>query len=677
MTFLVPLALALAALGIVPILAHALWRGPARRLVFPAARFVPQLSATSKKQSRVEDRFLLSLRVLLLLALALLGASPFVSCSRLSLHRPGGGSLAIALVLDDSASMGVIDKAENSSRLERARTAALELVQGARAGDAFSIVLAGKPARLLSPATSDLELVRELLDGVTPSDRSTDLGVALELARSSLQELAQPSHQVLVLSDFATATPLVPSQWSHVSAPLPELARPFENCALSSGQVRGKSASVELACTTGSPPQGRTVSVHAVSREADGSRAPELGPALGEVRAVEGPLRVNLATPASELPAHLVARISPASDLDQLPSDDQTELLRDEDAPVIGVRADPESAGTETGGATVFELGLKALDATLDVQPLAVLPDNLAGLGRLSALVIDDPPGFTPEAQDALEKWIDDGGVALLLLGPRAPRAPLGAGFWPFAKRTPHVEATSSPGARPLAGASLGAAWDTWTELGSKQRATWDIEGGSRTLLPWTDGTPLLVEQVRGRGLFWVAGLPGSTEQSDLALRPAFLALLERLVNESSLRRGSRAGAVGQTWSLPPSTSVHGPNGALTVRAQPDGAVIAEPALEGRYVLGLPGSAGPRGETVRYATRDPAESLLQPTTPPPQASGSSSAAEAAPLSISREVALLALLLGLIELGFRAFRRTRPGAPTWGSPDRAPSSISAP
>ncbi len=671
MSFLVPWALLLSALIGVPILAHALFRGPVRPLVFPAARFVPHAASTTQKRNRLQDRWLLALRVAMLLALALLAASPFVACSRLSLSRPGGASLCVALVIDDSASMNVVD-GSGTSRLELALTAAKQILDSAKPGDSISIVLAGKPARLASPATTRLDEVRATLERITPTDRATDLGLALDLARSSLEQLAQRDARLLVFSDLQGSNDwATPARLEGVSAPLVELRAPFENCALSAGEVHGKTASVEIGCTPGSSLVGRRVRVHVVEREPSPGEAARLGPPLGEVDAREGPLRISL---SSEIDAatHLVAELSPSPEHDRLPTDDRSELLQGEAAPVIAVRADPESAGTHTGSSTVFELALHAVDADFRVEPLTVLPDSPQALVRYSALILDDPPGLSPEAQAALRGFFDDGGVALVLLGPNAARAPLGAGFWPFNGQAPSYQATTSPGAAPNSAASLGPGWDTWTELGAKKRAVWTATPQDRPWISWTDGAPLVLSQSQGRGLALVSTLPGSLDQSDFALRPAFLALLSKLLDESRLRKGSHAGSVGESWIFPQGTRVRGPSGPVPPRNLGTTDAAFEPPVEGRYSIE---SAGSGATTLRYATRPAIEGLTQPGTIGPDG-GPRASVEAAPAPLARPLSLILLLLGIGELILRVLSRKKGGAEPGSSPEAPASPIPA-
>src|SRR5580692_7451305 len=132
MHFVYALALAVAVLVAAPYFAHRLRRRRGEERLFAAARLVPPAPPRARRRSRLEDRALFATRAFAVLALAMLGASPLVRCSRLALQRSSGASVAIALVVDDSMSMRVRDAAPASgqtglalgdaaSRFDRAR----------------------------------------------------------------------------------------------------------------------------------------------------------------------------------------------------------------------------------------------------------------------------------------------------------------------------------------------------------------------------------------------------------------------------------------------------------------------------------------------------------------------------------------------------------------------------
>ncbi|HEY3669095.1 MAG TPA: BatA domain-containing protein, partial [Polyangiaceae bacterium] len=122
MSFVVAAALGVGLLIGLPIAAHLLRRGKARERAFPPTALVPAARSVARERATLEDRALLAIRGLLILCLAVIGATPFVRCSRLSLTRSAGASVAFALLLDDSHSMRA--RGADGPRWERATRAA-------------------------------------------------------------------------------------------------------------------------------------------------------------------------------------------------------------------------------------------------------------------------------------------------------------------------------------------------------------------------------------------------------------------------------------------------------------------------------------------------------------------------------------------------------------------------
>jgi hypothetical protein len=141
---------------------------------------------------KLRRSLLLLLQLLLVLILALLAARPF-------LERPAGLARDIVLVLDTSASMAATDVVP--SRLEAAKTAALDALRDLPAGGKVSIVTADRTARIVVNETADMGRVRQALDGIEPTSASGDFGDALELAGKLAARSGDA--QILVATDGA------------------------------------------------------------------------------------------------------------------------------------------------------------------------------------------------------------------------------------------------------------------------------------------------------------------------------------------------------------------------------------------------------------------------------------------------------------------------------------------
>jgi von Willebrand factor type A domain/Aerotolerance regulator N-terminal len=639
MSFVTLLALGLSLLVAVPTLAHLLRRGRAKEQPFPPAALVPEAKATTRERSRLEDRGLLLLRALIILALAVLGAGPLVQCSRVALDRSGGASVAIAIVIDDSASMRS-RLPSSQTRFDRALEGARELLGSAREGDAVALVLAGKPARLALAAGTDLLAARDTLAGLLPSDRATDLAGALALARAALGGLPHADKRVMLLSDLAGDLPEDggPDVWMA----LPELSAPTENCGLLGAERSGSRVNVNVACSSEAAARGRSVEL--VVKGASTKAAARL-----VVQAGEQAVTLDTKT-EGRLFVALTAK-------DDNPDDDRAEVAPESRKLGVGVYVDATREAVVTGGAPVLEQALQALSHDAPVRPLTELPRDARELADLAALFIDDPAGLTPETRGALDGWLRSGAVSALFLGAQAPDTQLGESLEPFARGAVGWEKLDADTSVDLGSFGwLGVEAESLQELAPKGRARLDtaLLPGADVVGRWGDGKVLVARQERGRGLLYSVGLPVSVEVSDLPLRPGFLALLDHLVGEGLRRRGPRSSEAGTDWSFPPGgkLQIRTDAGALPTR-EADGQRLATPERTGRYELTL----DQNGET-RFVTLAAEEVLTQPRARAPEGPRDAKRSGVPQVDASPELGWLLLLLLAGELGVRAARLVR-------------------
>lgn len=641
MSFVYGLALAAAVLVAVPYLAHLLRRRRAEERPFPAAHLVPAAPPRARRRAALEDRALFAVRAASVLALVLLGASPLVRCSRLSLQRSGGASVAIAIVLDDSMSMGARDGG-GPSRFARAKKGAEELLASTRDGDAVAIVLAGAPARVALAATTDLGAARAALDATTESHRATDLDGALVTARALLAQLPQVDRRVVVLSDLADGNPGAPPLGEGsvlpVWVPLPDLGKGLvRDCGIVRADRVAMRVKAHVQCGPGVTADGREVEI-----VAGGKRVVGRGPAPSS--GAEGD--VVVAVPEGET-AELTARLT-GDDL--LAADDEAPVLFEAGPGSVAVVADAQGEIGATGGAPVVEQALSALKLDIAVRPIPQVPDSAEDLGPFVGVLLDDPPGFTPEQRRALGAFVDKGGVVLLALGPRAAAAPLGASLEPILTRAVTWQSTTPAGARVEAARLLGEGAATLADLAPQGRAVLAPEDAAawEVLLPWLDEAPLVARRSLGRGETWLVTLPFAVDASDLTLRPGFLAILDGWVQEARQRAAPRRGDVGVPWLFAGArvVALEGPDG----RPLPSGeAGQVVPARVGAYRLTVDGQP-----EIRVAAPLPREMDLRPRPAASSALGEGTGQLRAQVDVSWVVALVLLALMAVELGVRVF-----------------------
>jgi hypothetical protein len=614
---------------------------------FAPVRLVPATPPKARRRSRLEDRSLFAIRAASIVALAFLGASPLVRCSRLSLSR-GGASVAVAIVLDDSMSMRAKDAA-GATRFSRAKKGAEEILASLRDGDAAAIVLAGGPARVGLAATTDIGAARSALDGVGESDRATDLDGALAIARTLVGELPQIDRRVIVLSDLADgkpdAPPLGEGKGVAVWVAMPELSKSTAaDCGILAADRTGGRARIRFACSA--PASGREIQVKDGDKVVAGAPLPQS--TLGEVTlAVSG-------DDTRELWAVLAGT-------DAIASDDRALVVTESGPAAIAVVGDKNDDAVTTGGAPVVEQALAALHVDMMVRPIPQAPDRREDTVAFAAMLIDDPPGFTPEQRHALAAFVERGGVLALALGKRAASAPIGATFEPFLSRavgfTPVPGGSEKAGADPASGAPiLGEAAASLAELGAQGRATLapDDVASFEPALKWSDGSVFVARRVRGRGEVWITTLPFSVDVSDFALRPGFLSILDAIVTDARERSAPMRGDVGVPWAFAGAHQIEaeGPAGPVG-SSHDDGVLRISPSLIGPYRIAVDGT-----KELRVAAPVQREIDLRPRAVVPAATSTSLGGGVSVVDVSWMIALALLGLVAAELVVRAATRTR-------------------
>jgi hypothetical protein len=180
-----------------PVLIHRLTRRKAVFRKFSAVRLLLQSQRIISQPQRLKHLFLLALRVLAMVSLALMMARPV-------LMRPGllakGDEGAKVIVLDNSLSMGY--REDRGERYGLAQKAAQRIVRDLK-GQVMIIPAAAHPARSSDDfrwMTSDE--ARKKIDAIPITFRNGDLASALRLAYRQLKDL-KVSREIIVIGDMA------------------------------------------------------------------------------------------------------------------------------------------------------------------------------------------------------------------------------------------------------------------------------------------------------------------------------------------------------------------------------------------------------------------------------------------------------------------------------------------
>ena len=655
MSFVHVAALAVAMLIIAPVVAHLLRRRRAQDQPFAPAAIVPPSPPAARRRSHLEDRGLFVIRALAIAALALLGATPLLRCAKLSLGRHAGASVALAIVVDDSMSMRA--HTQNGTRFDVAKGGAMDLLSGAREGDSIAIVLAGAPARVALGSTLDLHAAVAVIDSLSASDRATDLDGAIALARSALNELPQSDKRVVLLSDrcdgHPDAQPIGEGIDFTLWAPSQGLDFPASDCAILRADRTQLLVRVHVLCTSTEAAAGRSIEVLAANKLIATRLLP---PLPSDIPGTAFDVAMDIPEHADE--PDFARLVGPS---DSIPSDDGAPIANVASALMVAAVSERGTTSVVTGGPPPVEQALDALESGAVVHPLPTVPDTIEELTPFAALIVDDPPGFTPEARRALAAWLLRGGVALLTLGPRAAAAPIGASLEPFLPSASRWVTSAPDGIALSSGTFIGPSAEGLVHLHPKGRSVFELDphSGVEAIVRWSDGVPLLLSRQVSRGTAFTLALPMHSDLSDLVMRPAFLALLDRVVEIARARGGARRLDIGSGWAfeVAQDVEVRGEFGLVPLDSS-EGHKRAIPTVAGRYDIRIDGVT-----EARYAMVPEREIDFRVRRVAEAATRSELGATVSSLDISRYVALAMLGLFAAELALRflASRRERNAA----------------
>ena len=198
MGFLSPLLLASFAALAVPLWLHLRRKRRQTPVEFPSLRYLKMAAARMKRQARVEDLGLLSLRLLLVALLAAAFARPVVRSSGGWLGA--GRSVESVVVIDATASMGW--RGETGTRIDAAKRLAHEWIDGLDRSDAIALwVLTDKLERPVPVPITDRGHVFDELDALKPSDGSASLAPVFNAAREWAETRGTGRKELVVITD--------------------------------------------------------------------------------------------------------------------------------------------------------------------------------------------------------------------------------------------------------------------------------------------------------------------------------------------------------------------------------------------------------------------------------------------------------------------------------------------
>ena len=220
LSFLAPWFLAGAVAVAVPVILHMLRREQTPALAFTAVRFLRQAPREQQRRRELRDIWLLLLRMLALIVLALSFARPYIKSG----EAAASGITVVAL--DTSFSMS------GKEQFERARKAALSLVSSVKAGDRVAAMAFDDRAALVSPPALERGSARAAFNALTPGAGATNYAALLA---SSARVFGQVGGKLIVVTDLQrsgwTTEGVLPA---NVELQVVDVAGPQDNLAIES-----------------------------------------------------------------------------------------------------------------------------------------------------------------------------------------------------------------------------------------------------------------------------------------------------------------------------------------------------------------------------------------------------------------------------------------------------------
>ncbi len=580
-TWLHPWLLAGLAGAALPIIIHLIGRRRAPTLRFAAFDFLAEVNKRLARRERLRQILLLIARTLAVAALAAAVARPMPV-------RPApllASERQLVVIIDTSASMAYA--LDGKPLIERAKTMAREALAHLQQGDRAAVLFAGEDVRApFSALTLDLAAVTRTIDEVGEPQGVADLGAAIDQALVLLGkgqgstlvvigDLAQNSFEGLrpTTLDPPPDIRLIDAAQRDELTALPNLAVEGLTTERSAEAWSERRLRVVVRNYGASPAAERPIELVVDGRITQRGFVSVPGRASAEkvlTQTFDGPGvyhgMVRLAGDGFPADDSLLFVIVVASGVDVLAVNGDPRMVPHEDELFFVERA----LDVVPAGDAPLRLRLVTLDewsatqSELDLQAFQVV--LLANVGTLPKVQLDD-----------LRRFVRKGGGLMVGLGDRVrfeQANELFGDLFPHPLRDRLRAADPDAGTPPLGIGDLD--WDHPILQGLGRAAeeslrasrtsiyfNLDVGAGlkARSILRFDNGAPALVERPLGEGrvMMWTTSL--DVDFSDLPLRSAFPALLQRAVRylgraeegvEQPLAR------VGATVEVPVPTGVRG-----------------------------------------------------------------------------------------------------------------------
>ena len=517
MGFLAPWFLAgVAAIGL-PVWIHLLRQYRSTPHPFSSLMFFERRVQSSVKHKRLRYLALLSLRILLLILMALAFANPFVARSGVT---AGGRRLQI-LAIDDSFSMRYGD------HFTKAKQGALDLVASLNPGDRGQVLALDSQVHFLTQQTQDLAQMRSAIQALEPGDARSSYAELSRALRSVAESIKRPI-DVHFFTDVQKSS--MPPAFTDL-----RLADDTNLVVHSVASGREPNWMVESVTAPGRIFDPKKVRVQAVIAGSDTEAAHKnvslvLDGKVLETKPVDVPAngRAHVEFIALESPYGFHRGEVRIDSTDQLPGDDHF--------PFAVERADPNRIlflhhGGQGRDLLYFKTALEsASEAGFIVEPLPAEQVGGQSLSKYPFVVLSDVGALPSGLEENLRAYVSAGGSLLIALGPASPA---GRTVPVFNEPIVDTRYASREGDRFQTVATVDPEYPPVRKANKLEGVqffqTIRVQpGNARVAAKLTDDTPLLLEKRIGEGRVVVFTSTFDNISNDFPLHPSFLPFIEQ-----------------------------------------------------------------------------------------------------------------------------------------------------
>lgn len=511
LSFLSPWFLAGAFAVGVPLVLHMMRRENAPPLAFSAVRFLRQAPREQQRRRNLRDIWLLLLRMLALIVLAVSFARPFIKTGA----AVAAGTTVVAV--DTSMSMSL------PAQFARAQKAAINTISSIASGQRVAVMAFDDRATLVSPASFDRGSARAAVNSLTPGAGGTNYAALLG---SAARVMGAAGGTLIVVSDSQqtgwTGEGALPTG---VDLKIVDVSGPSENVAIAALAKDGETVSATLT-NYGM----RTRTVHAALTVND---KPTAAP---QPVTLEAGRSTTIQFPAT-VPAQGIARVHIDDALGLAADNDRFLVLDPLPSPAVLVLSQQEDGDD----AFYIHEAVDAVQGTrsfkMDVVPAsarnALAPDSLK---QHQVVWLLGTHGLDRRLREQLTAYVREGGALFVTSGPLLDAATFASLFDEDARV--HVEPPENV-QFPTALAPVDTRHPIFAAFGSfaanlghaqfTQALRLVPSDSSRVVARFTNGLPALVEQTIGNGRVLTFASDVGNEWNDFPRQPTFVPF----VNES------------------------------------------------------------------------------------------------------------------------------------------------